>query len=230
MNTCGHCQSLEQQQRQPRVSNHLPLPGKIDEVNRPKHDCKPWFSVSALGAFNANCCGTWNTSAALLMVFGRSVTLWGLSRDHRHPRASDLMNFRLWWNWSNINRNKTCPCFALSTQWDLMPFTMWFRLLKSPFPPQTHMASSSTGFVGGWWNFSHFAFHWIPINARHTHTWKSGPRHRPLQHSQSCCRSTGALALGVLRHEAEPHLLSLLFLSQGQSRKAVNKDTLHWTP
>lgn len=114
------------------------------------------FSGSPLCAFNANC-GTWNAPAALLMVFGRHVTLWALSEEHRHLTASDLMagtdvNSRLWWNCSNINRNKTCPCFAFSPQWGLMPFKVWFRFL-APFPHQTHMTSSSAGFVGGYRNF-----------------------------------------------------------------------------
>lgn len=109
----------------------------------------------------------------------------------------------------NINRNKTCPCFV-SLQWDLMTFfTVWFGFSKSPFPPQTYRASSSTGFLGGWKNdFSCFAFYLSPINVSNSHPWKSGPWQRPLQHSQSCCRSSEALALGVLRPEAEPHLLS----------------------
>lgn len=116
VSTGGQCQSLEQQQRQPRIRNHLPLPKKIYGANKPKCGWKPRFSVSLLGAFNANSCGTSNTSAALLMVFGRSVTLWALAGEHRNPRASDLMartvgNFRPWWNWSNINKQHL-PCFA----------------------------------------------------------------------------------------------------------------------
>lgn len=102
-------------------------------------------------------------------------------------------------DFDGIGATETKLVFAFSPQWDLMPFfKVWFGFFKSPFPPQTHMASSCTGFVSGCRNFSHFAFHGIPLSASHTH----------MQHSQSCCRSTGALALGVLRHKAEPHLLS----------------------
>lgn len=45
VNTPGHCQSLEQQQRQPRVSDHFLLPKKIFGVKQ----TQTWLENSFLG-------------------------------------------------------------------------------------------------------------------------------------------------------------------------------------